>query len=259
MIRGLYTSGWSMLADSKKLDVISNNLANVNTNGYKKDTVVFQSFPDLLTKRINDTGSISNPSGDVGSMELSNDVGNVFTYYTQGQMLNTNNKMDMALQNDSNAFFTVQVPDANGNVKDYYTRDGAFTLNSNKQIVTQEGYPVMGQNGPITLDNEDFSVNNDGTIVQGGNVVDKLAIKSFTDTSTLRKYGSNLVDTTSDTQEQAFTGTVGQGLIEQSNVNIVKEMVDMIDVMRSYEANQKILQSEDSTLDKAVNEVGTLR
>jgi len=82
MIRGLYTSGWSMLANTKQMDVISNNLANVNTNAYKKDTVVYESFPEMLVKRINDSNSTDNPSGRVGGMHLGNDVGEVFTYYT---------------------------------------------------------------------------------------------------------------------------------------------------------------------------------
>ncbi|MCR4436417.1 MAG: flagellar hook-basal body complex protein [Clostridiales bacterium] len=259
MIRGLYTSGWGMLVDSKRMDVIANNLANVNTNAYKKDAVVLEAFPDLLTKRINDTPSPLNPSGNIGSMELGSDVGQVFTYYTQGQLLKTDNKFDLALQNAGSAFFTVAVPDAQGNMQEYYTRDGAFVLNANKQLVTKEGYLVMGENGPITLQGENFSVQPDGTIVEDGVNVDKLLIRDFTDTGTLRKVGSNLVRSTEESKEQLFTGTVVQGFVEQANVNIVKEMVDMISVMRSYESNQKILQMQDSTLDKAVNEVGAVR
>lgn len=268
MIRGIYTSGWSMLANTKKMDVISNNLANVNTNAYKKDTVVFESFPEVLTKRINDAQSASNPSGVIGQMQLGSDIGEVFTYYRQGSLVKTDDKLDMSIQDlnagsDSNArneaFFTVRVTDANGNSKDYYTRDGSFQINASKQLVTKEGYPVIGRNGPITLENDDFSVQDDGTIIQNGKTVDKLLIKEFQDTSTLRKFGSNLVTTTANTQEQALTGVVKQGFVEQSNVNVIKEMVDMIEVMRSYEANQKVLQTQDNTLDKAVNEIGSLK
>lgn len=259
MIRGLYTSGWSMLANTKQMDVITNNLANASTNGFKKDTVVFETFPQLLTKRINDTRSGSNPMGKLGTMELGNDVGEIFTYYTQGQLVKTDNKFDMAFQNSGTSFFTIGVPDADGNMNQYYTRDGSFTINAEKQLVTKDGYPVMGENGPITLKNDDFSVQPDGTIIQDGAAVDKLLIKDFANPTSLRKFGSNLLQTTGETQEQEFTGTVTQGFLEQSNVNIVKEMVDMISVMRSYEANQKILQAQDTTLDKAVNEVGALR
>lgn len=258
MIRGLYTAGWSMLADTRTMDVISNNLANVNTNGYKKDSVIFQSFPDALTKRIHDTQSKTNPLGDVGTMQLGFDVGEVYTYYTPGQLTATSNSTDLALNDNGSAFFTIGMTDENGNTKEYYTRDGAFTINSNNQLVTKDGYIVMGQNGPITLNGDKFSVQDDGTIIQNGATVGKLLIKQFTDTKTLRKYGSDLVATSGETQEEAFTGSVKQCYLEQSNVNIVKEMVSMISVMRAYEASQKVLQAEDSTLDKAVNDVGKI-
>lgn len=260
MIRGLYTSGWSMLINSKKMDVISNNLANVNTNAYKKDTVIFESFPEMLTKRINDTMSRLNPSGNVGDMQLGSDVGEVFTYYNQGQVVETKENLDFAIQGDDSAFFTVGIDDGNGNIIERYTRDGSFTLSPDGFLITKEGYPVMGENGPVQLQpGESFSVSPDGSVVQNGQVLDTLIIRSFTDATTLRKVGSDLVQTTDQTQERAFQGNVMQGYLEQSNVNIVREMVDMINVMRSYEANQKILQAQDGTLEKAVNEIGAVR
>lgn len=265
MIRGLYTSGWSMLANTKKLDVITNNMANVNTSAFKKDTVVFESFPDILVKRINDTRSPSNPSANVGTMQLSSDVGEVYTYYTQGQLLQTGSSYDFAISDDnagteqSPAFFTIGVinPDDN-NLNQFYTRDGSFLLNSNNQLVTKEGYFVLGENGPITLQNGEFAVDDKGNIVQNGQKVDRLLITQFTDATQLRKYGENLIQNSSS-ETVDFGGTVLQGYLEQSNVNVITEMVDMITVMRAYEANQKILQAQDETLGKAVNEVGAVR
>jgi flagellar basal-body rod protein FlgF len=220
--------------------------------------MVFESFPDILTMRINDTRSNLNPLGDVGTMQPGNDVGEIYTYYNQGQLYGTNAKTDLALSDSGSAFFSVLVPDANGELKEYYTRDGSFVIGTGRVLMTKDGYAVEGQKGPITLSDGDFSVGRDGTILQNGQVIDKLMIKEFTDTKTLRKFGSNLVETTGESVVKGFTGTVEQGFIEQSNVNIVKEMVDMITVMRAYEANQKALQAQDSTLDKAVNEVGRL-
>lgn len=259
MIRGLYTSGWSMMANNKKMDVISNNLANANTNAFKKDTVVFQSFPEVLTRRINDMRSNLNPSGKVGMMELGSDVGEVFTYYDQGQLLKTDNSSDLAIRGSDTAFFTVRAPGPDGNIREYYTRDGLFTLNAENQLVTKDGYAVMGEYGPIYLDSQSFAVESDGTIIQDGAVVDRLLIREFADASALRKYGSNLVESVDGAEQVNFTGTVEQGYIEQSNVNIIREMVDMISVVRAYEANQKILQAQDSTLEKVVNEVGAVR
>lgn len=248
-----------MLANSKKMDVISNNLANVNTNGFKRDLVVFESFPEVLTRRINDTRSSMNPNGKVGEMQLGSDVGEIFTYYKQGQLTKSGSNLDLAFQGTDSAFFTVGVPDAEGNTKEYYTRDGSFVLNAQKQLVTKEGYPVMGQNGVITLTGEDFSVNSDGSIYQGGQIIDKLKIKDFSDTTQLRKFGSNMVTVEGNAEEREFSGTVTQGFVEQSNVNIIREMVDMIAVTRSYESSQKLLQAQDGTLEKVVNEVGAVR
>lgn len=259
MIRGLYTSGWSMMANSKKLDTISNNLANADTNAYKKDIVIYETFPQVLTKRINDTQSPGNPSGNIGNMQLGSDIGEIFTSFEQGKMIKTDKSLDMSIQNSNSAFFTVGVPDQDGNINEYYTRDGSFTINANGQLVTKEGYLVMGQNGAIDLGSEEFSVSEDGTIVMNGTVIDKLDIRDFTDTTTLRKTGENLIQKTDATEEQPFNGIVSQGYLEGSNVNIIREMVDMITVMRSYETNQKLIQAHDNTLDKAVNEVGSLR
>lgn len=259
MIRGLYTSGWSMLAIEKKMDIISNNIANVSTNGYKKDTLVLESFPSILTKITKDYNGTSRSTRDIGTMELGNDVGEVFTYYSQGQLTKTENNLDMSIRDSNNAFFTVSVADADGNVSEYYTRDGSFTKGSDNSLLTKEGYAVMGENGPIMLDSGDFSVGEDGTILQDDQIVDKLLIKEFINTRDLKKYGNNLVQADANAQAQEFSGTVQQGFTELSNVNIVREMVDMITVMRSYEANQKVLQAQDGTLDKAVNEVGAVR
>ncbi|HEY9061851.1 MAG TPA: flagellar hook-basal body protein [Pseudobacteroides sp.] len=259
MIRGLYTSGWSLMANSKKMDVISNNLANADTNGYKEDITVFETFPEMLTRRINDTKSASNPSAKVGNMRLGSDVGEIFTNYEQGKMIRTQNNLDFAIQNSKSAFFTVGKPGEDGNITEYYSRDGAFILDANNQLVTKDGFYVMGENGPITLRDDNFTVNNDGSIVQDGIIVDKLKISEFSDTRSLRKIGSNLVEKDEATEEQPFQGIISQGFLEGSNINVVKEMVDMISVMRSYEANQRLLQAQDSTLEKVVNQVGSVR
>lgn len=259
MIRGLYTSAWGMMANSRQMDVISNNISNANTNGFKKDATVIEGFQEMLLKRMNDQKSGLNPDGSPGSILPGSDIGEIYTWYKQSPVVKTGRNLDLAINNSDSAFFTVSVKDTNGQAKDYYTRDGAFFLNTEKQLVNKDGYPVLGTKGPITLSSDNFSVQNDGSIVQDGKVVDKLQIKEFTDTKTLRKYGSNLVDKTAGTTEKNFSGTIAQGEIEESNVDTVSEMVNMINVMRSYETNQKLIQMQDSTLEKAVNEIGSVR
>lgn len=259
MLRGIYTSAMGLAIQGKRLDVISNNLANINTNGYKDDTTVIKSFDDILTQRINDTYTQQNPTGKLGNMPLSAEINEVFTDYNQGKMVTTSNKTDLAISESNNSFFAITVPNNNAGTDERYTRDGAFTLNSEGKLVTSEGYAVKGENGPIVLENQDFVVNNKGEIIQNGKVVDKLQIKTFEDTKSLRKVGNNLIATEGQPKEAEFKGRVLQGVLEGSNVNPIREMVNMINVMRAYEANQKILSTHDQTLGKAVNEVGSLK
>lgn len=258
MIRGLYTSGWSMLAVQKKMDVISNNMANVSTNGYKKDTLVLESFPSLLTKIIKDYDGKPGTSRNIGTMELGNDVGEIYTYYSQGQLSKTDNCLDIAIRDSSSAFFTILFTDAYGNEREMYTRNGSFVVSSDNRLATKDGYTVMGENGPILIGTGEFLVEEDGTVIQDGEIIDRLLITEFADTTALRKFGDNMIEADGDAEKAVFSGTVQQGFTELSNVNIVREMVDMITVMRSYEANQKVIQAIDGTLDKAVNEVGAM-
>jgi flagellar basal-body rod protein FlgF len=257
MIRGLYTSGYGMMTLNRKMDVISNNLANVDTNGFKKDAVIFEEFSDVLAKRLFDYQNIPRGSAsDIGNMALFNDIAMVHTDFTEGSLENTNLKTDLAINGDGAAFFAVAVRGSDGNYREYYTRDGSFKLDSQGRLVTKDGFTVMGLNGAIVLDGSDFTVNTRGEIFQDNVYVDTLKIRKIDNPESLRKFGMNLLTATAETRDGAFEGEVLQGFVERSNIDSVKEMVDMITVLRSYEANQKMIQYQDATLDKAVNEIG---
>ncbi|MGE5473004.1 MAG: flagellar basal-body rod protein FlgF [Ignavibacteriales bacterium] len=258
MLRGIYTAGMGLQVQEKKMDVISNNLANVNTNGYKKDSAVFNSFNSILVKRINDYFVPSQPSNQVGDMSLSTDIGRIYTDYKQGNISNTGNNTDAAISGSDNSFFTVEISDDAGSVE-RYTRDGAFSLDSNGKLVTQEGYTVLGEDGPITLTSQSFTINDKGEIIENGELVGKLKIKTFKETNLLRKMGNNLISVEGEAEEKPFEGKVMQGFVEGSNVNSIKEMVDMISVVRSYEANQKVIKMHDEMLGRAVNDIPSLR
>lgn len=255
MIRGLYTSGWSMLALNKKMDVIANNLANVSTNGYKRDTVAMEGFPELLAKRLHDNTDGLAGGVPVGDLSFSHDVGEVYTYFRSGSLVQTDQNLDFSIRDEGNAFFSIAVP-VGDEFTEMYTRDGSFILNADGQLVTKQGYFVLGERGVIQLNGDQFTVLKDGTIVQDGETVDRLLIRQFENPETLRKNGQNLLSPTNETAQTDFTGQVLQNCLEQSNVEVVREMVDMITVMRSYEANQRIITAMDGTLEKAVNEVG---
>ncbi len=255
MIRGLYTSATGMLTQQKKMDVISNNIANVDTTGFKKDGVVIRSFEEELTRRINDKTEIEGIkfSKGIGGMSLGSYVQNTYTDFSSGSIKQTGNTLDIAL--DFDGFFAVNFTNKNGETAEKYTRDGAFTLSADGTLVTKDGTPVAGLNGNIQLPPGDIIISDTGDIYVDGVYTDQIKIVSFQDNTTLRKFGHNLLDTTEESQQQPYNGRVLQGCLEGSNVSSVNEMVNMISMMRNYEINQKLIQIHDQTLGKAVNEI----
>ncbi|NLK21809.1 MAG: flagellar basal-body rod protein FlgF [Epulopiscium sp.] len=252
MIKGLYTSAIGMTTQFKKMDVISNNLANVDTTGFKKDVVVSHSFPEKLAKRINDRKNGFSNNNNIGRMSLGVYVGEVHTNYMQGSLNQTHNPFNIAIQ--GKGFFAIQTADGS----EKYTRDGSFILAPDGRLMTKEGNLVLGENGVISLEQGDMRIDNDGNIFLDDEWVDKLRVVDFENPETLKKVGDNLLERTGNTQGKTFEGSLIQGFLETSNVNIVKEMVDMITASRTYEANQKAILAHDETLGRAVNEVGKL-
>ncbi len=257
MVRGLYTSASGMINEQQKLDMISNNLANANTTGFKRDIYTSVPFKDMLIKRINDkSGNTIFPPG-IGNLNAGVSVSEIYTDFTQSGFQKTDSNLDCAI--GGSGFFVVQGTGTNGNSK-FYTRDGNFGLDKDGFLITKVGNKVMGQNGPIKLNlNASVNISSDGTITQNGSVVDKLNLVTFTDTRQLRKSGDNLYTATAQAQNTAFQGEIVQGALEDSNVNTIKEMVAMINAMRNFESNQKALKSTDDLLSKAVNEVGAVK
>lgn len=246
MIRGIYTSGLGMTRETKRLDIISNNLANASTTGFKTDGTVQGTFKKKL-----DDVMVSGSRIDIAN--YTPDIVRSYTNYTQGSLSSTGNSTDMAISNDNYAFFTVQ--DEEGN--EFYTRDGNFTIDKDRFLVTTDGYKVMGEDGYINLADDNFSVSVYGDISNDtGETLGRLKITAFENPETLEKVGSNLMSADTDSIERAFTGELNQGYLEMSNVNTVNEMVNMISVSRAYEANQKVLQAQDEMLGKAVSDVG---
>lgn len=258
MIRGLYTAHTGMLNEQNRLDVITNNLANAATTGYKKEGMTNQSFDDVLTVKLNDN-SVGALDETIGSMSLGVKAGEVYTDYSQGSLRETGSTYDMALE--GNGFFTVAVKDAQGNDTMMYTRDGSFKLNSEGYVVDSEGNHLMSESGYLQIPNTSGSVGIDGqgNVVQDGETIDRLLLVDFEDYNYLNKYGYNLYKAVDGATEREASCTLHQGFTEQSNVNSVYEMVQMISITRAYEANQKVMNTVDTMLDKAVNSVGNVR
>lgn len=246
MIRGIYTAASGMLAESIRTDTIANNLANVNTAGYKKDVAVTKDFASMLIYRINDGPDA--PS--IGSLGVGAMVDEIATIRSTGMMRTTGNALDLAI--DGSGYFAVETP---AGVR--YTKNGTFTKNAQGRIVTQDGYPVMGTAGPITVGNGtgNLTVSPDGRVMLDGVEAGQLSIVEFTNEKQLLKEGDSLYNA-NGAQAAPSASRVEQGMLEQSNVNVVAEMVNLITGYRAYEVNAKTVQAHDQLLDKAVNEVG---
>lgn len=242
MVRGLYTSASGMLVEMTRQDVISNNLANVNTTGFKRDITAFESFQNRLTY-LTESGS-RNPIGGLG---LGVGVSEVGFNLEIGTFMDTGNKTDLAIGGDG--FFVLQTPQGQ-----MYTRNGHFSVNEAGQLVSQEGYVVQGVGGAITPGTEDFTVNQQGQVIVNGAVVGQLQMFFPTNPAALQKVGDNLF--IGGGANAGGVTRIIQGKLEGSNVNPAREMIQMITAMRAYEANQRTIKAQDDILGKAVNEVG---
>lgn len=247
MIRGLYTSALGLAVQYKRQEVASNNLANINTIGYKKESVLAKSFPEMLIHRLNDPAVPPGEAPFVGRIATGVQLDGIVTDYSKGIIRETGSPLDLALK--SGGYFTINTP-----MGERYTRNGQFQIDDTGRIVTADGYPLMGQNGEIVVNGGLLSVSEEGTLYSNGKAIDSLRIVGFSET--IIKEGSSLFQ--GDNPQEIATPMVIQGFVEDSNASPIEEMVNMINVMRAYESNQKVLQIQDSTLEKAANEVGRL-
>ncbi|MGZ5202169.1 MAG: flagellar basal-body rod protein FlgG [Telluria sp.] len=256
MIRSLFIAKTGLEAQQTNLDVITNNLANVSTNGFKKSRAVFE---DLLYQNIRQPGAQSSQQTTLPSgLQIGTGVRNVATerIFTQGNPTSTGNSKDVMI--NGSGFFQVLMPDGST----AYTRDGSFQLDANGQMVTSSGYPLQ-PSITIPANATDITIGRDGTVsvsIPGSAAptqVGTLMVSSFVNPAGLESKGENLyVETGSSGTANANTpGTNGtgplmQGYVESSNVNVVEEMVNMIQTQRAYEINSKAITTSDQMLQK---------
>ncbi|MGO8697722.1 MAG: flagellar basal-body rod protein FlgG [Limisphaerales bacterium] len=256
MVRSLYSAAAGMESQQLNLDVISNNLANVNTTGFKKSKIEFQ---DLLYE------TTRTPGADQGSgnllptgLQIGHGSRAVATskVFTEGELTQTGERLDIAIQGDG--FFQVQMPD--GTLA--YTRDGALKTSSTGQITTSDGLPVQGGFQPVPSGTTGVTISPDGEIATTGASSSnfQVTLVRFANPAGLQSVGRNLYIETpasgtpeTGTPNQAGFGSLQQGFLEMSNVKVVEEMVNMIVAQRAYEVNSKAVQAADEMMQQSDN------
>lgn len=357
MIRGLYIAATNMETATKKMNVVGNNIANVNSFGYKKDNVTVESFNDVLISkqngsninmekphkkidvkkegtdyeiqtedgffRVKNEEGISNnkyarfsvdKEGYLSTYYLNTDktknynLGNrlidnngkeiqvgenfeisengevivngeiqaqlvknvdqdvlgtinsgvrnqrVYTNFSQGELKRTDRTLDVGLKGEG----FIEVSDGENT---YYTRNGSLALNEENTLVTSDGEFIQGRNGKIQLEDRNIKINGFGEIIKDDELIDRIEIKDFSNIGDLRKVGGSLFSLNEEMSGEVidFEGEVQQGYIESSNVSSIEEMIKMTKISKNYESNQKVIKTLESTLDKVINQVGTVR
>lgn len=257
MLRALYSAAAGMESQQMNLNVISNNLANVNTTGFKKSKVEFQELLYQTTRE---------PGADLGSgnqvptgIQVGQGSRPVATarIFTNGDLSQTGEQLDVAVQGDG--FFEVQMPDGTS----AYTRDGAFKTDSTGRIVTSDGLPVLGGFQPVPAGTTNITISSNGSVTYtgaNGATTSQVQLVRFNNPAGLSSAGSNLYTETpaSGTPElgtpgQNGYGTLNQGYLELSNVSVVEEMVNLIEAQRAYEVNSKAVQAADEMMQESNN------
>lgn len=205
MVRGLYTAYTGMINQQKRLDTVTNNLANASTTGFKREGLTSKSFDQMLTVKLNDL-SVPYLNEGIGKMSLGVKIGENYTDYSQGSLKETGNTYDLALA--GNGFFTISYTDKKGNTSEKYTRDGEFTMDSEGYLRTLEGDYVQGEGGAIMIpvETSEVSIRDNGDIYADGEYVDSLRIVDFEDYNNIEKFGENLynvVDGATETESTA--------------------------------------------------------
>jgi len=257
MLRSLYSAAAGMESQQMNLDVISNNLANVNTTGFKKSKIEFQ---ELLYQTTRAPGSEQSGGNQVPTgLQIGQGSRPVATarIFTTGDLTQTGERLDVAVQGDG--FFQIQMPD--GTLA--YTRDGAFKTASDGRIVTSDGLPVQGGFQPVPAGTTNITIASDGQVTYtgaNGSTNFRVQLVRFNNETGLQSMGNNLFKETlasgpaelGSPGENGF-GTLNQGYLEMSNVSVVEEMVNLIMAQRAYEVNSKAVQAADEMMQQSNN------
>jgi flagellar basal-body rod protein FlgF len=270
MLRGYYAAAAGMLANQRRQELLTNNLSNANTPGYKADESSMRAFPEMLLTRLDSTSYPNNrkfgTSHAIGHLNTGVYMQEAALSFLQGPLQETGHQTDLALfatnvPNGGALFFEVQGEGGDP----MYTRNGSFAIDQDGFLTTGAGHYLLDENGEqIQILGNEFKVEKDGTVVEDGAVIARLNIAHAEDPNVLTKQGNGLfaVDGGGGLPSAIGNGDVAfrieQGFLERSNVDPQRTMSEMLMAYRSFEANQKVLRTYDESMDKAVNEIGRI-
>jgi flagellar basal-body rod protein FlgF len=257
--RGIYIAASGMNATQMRQDVLSNNLANINNAGYKRLINVQHAYESRPFARINDQYQWTpkgyvDPKPAIGSVGAGSGDVRTAIDFTPGGMMMTGNSTDLAIK--GKGFFVLAGPQG-----DILTRNGSFSLDGEGRLVSQQGYPVLGKQGVILIDDPNFRIDTGGRIYQEGLLEGDYVLVVNAAEETLEPLGSNNYLAQAGTAREADAGSysVRQENLEKSNVNAMREMMEMLSVLRSYEANQRVVGYQDELAGKVVNDLAAVR
>ena len=245
MSGGMYLAAAGAMVQQMRLEVLANNIANINTNGYKGEKTIFRVNEETTAPEEEPTTDEIQPlSPYAPPFETRID-------FSQGALRETGNTLDVAI--NGNGFFAVQTPEGV-----QYTRQGSFSLNEEGVLVTPDGFPVIGEGGEITLEEGNVEIDLEGGIYVDGDEVGRLQLTDFADQNILQKVGNGRFMTTDQTVtgERPEDTTFSQGYLETANVNPIMAMTEMIETSRAFEAYQKVIQTVDEATSTSINNVG---
>lgn len=247
MLRGIYVAAAGMDVQQARTQVLANNIANLTTPGYRRDTVTFATFLGHALYRYEEGWP-----APVGRHHLGAAVDQVVTDYAPGPLVNTGNAHHVAIAGEG--FFTVETA-----AGEAYTRDGTFSVDAEGYLVTAAGSRVLGEGGPIQV-NGPFTIGPHGEVSAGGQVIDTLRITAFDNPAALTKNeGNTFTDPGGAGARPAAGYRVMQGWLEQANVDLAQEMTDLITATRAYQSAGRLLHAHDQLLGRLINEVGNVR
>jgi len=240
MIKGIYHAAAGMLPRMNQQETVGNNLANVNTTGFKSDKRYFRTALDNMLLQGGPEGS---------PLQLTEEQFPIITDFSQGSLSETRNPLDLAINGDG--FFAIETGESVS-----YTRNGNFAINVDNELVNSRGFRVLGESGPLRITGKQVLIRENGEIIADGQVVGAVKIVDFEKPYDLRRNGYGyFVPVEGGEGQPAEKLNIKQGFLENSNVDAISEMIQMIELNRNYESCQKAIQAQDETLRLAVNDL----